>query len=389
MKKVYLDNNATTPIDPNVLDAMLPYLKDDYGNPSSVHAFGRNTRKAVEKAREEVASLIGANNAEEIVFTSGGTEANNLALRGIAHALRGKGNHIITSSIEHHAVLNVGKYLEQEGFTVTYLPVDGDGVIDAKALRHAATDATILISAMWANNEIGTIEPIEEIAAFARERGIVVHTDAVQAVGKCPVQTEKMGIDLLSLSSHKMYGPKGVGALYIRKGVTVTPLIFGGHHERNRRAGTENVAGIVGFGRAAAIARRELARESGYVKRLRDLLHDGITKRIAHARLNGHPKERLPNTLNLGFQYIEGESVVLNLDLEGVGVSTGSACTSGNLEPSHVLMAMGLDHADIQGSVRFSLGRYTTRADIDYVLKVLPPIVERLRNMSPLSRGNE
>ncbi len=384
MKKIYLDHNATTPLDPRVLEAMMPYLQEFHGNPSSVHEFGRIARKAVEEARGQVASLLGAKYAEEIVFTSGGTESDNFAIKGTMDALRGKGNHIITSSIEHHAVFNVCKSLEKYGVQVTYLSVDEYGVVDTGAMKKAVTDKTALISIMWANNEVGTIEPVEEMADFAKEKGIIFHTDAVQAAGKIPIDLAKTGIDLLSVSAHKIYGPKGVGALYIRKGTKITPLLLGGHHERNRRAGTENVPGIVGFGEAARLAAKEIQREGSYVTGLRDYLYEGIISRIKEVSLNGHPKKRLPNTLNVGFKYLEGESIILNLDLEGVGVSTGSACTSGSLEPSHVLIAMSLKPVDAQGSVRFSLGHGNTKEEMDYVLGILPPIIERLRQMSPL-----
>jgi len=384
MKKIYLDHNATTPMSPKVLSAMMPYLEEIHGNPSSVHEFGRAARKGIEEAREKVASLIGAKDPQEIVFTSGGTESDNFAIKGAVDALKSKGNHIITSSIEHHAVSNVCKFLEKESAKVTYLPVDKDGIVDPEVLKKAITDKTVLISIMWANNEMGAIQPIEEIAAIAKEKGILFHTDAVQAAGKVPIDVESSGVGLLSISSHKFYGPKGVGALYIKKGVRITPQIVGGFHERNRRAGTENTAGIVGFGEAAHLAKKDLARESSYLRGLRDYLYDGIKAKISDVRLNGHLKKRLPNTLNVSFKYIEGESIILNLDLEGVAVSTGSACTSGSLEASHVLIAMGLDHVDAQGSVRFSLGHDNTKEDMNYVLKVLPPIVERLRKMSPL-----
>jgi len=389
MRKVYLDHNATTPLRPKVLEAMMPYLEEIHGNPSSVHAFGRIARKGIEEAREKVAALIGAKNPQEIVFTGGGTESDNFAVKGAVEYSRSKGNHIITSSLEHHAVLNVCKFLEKSGVKVTYLPVDKQGIVDIETLKESITSKTVLISIMWANNEVGTIEPIEEIAAIAKENKILFHTDAVQAAGKISIDVEKLGIGLLSISAHKIYGPKGVGALYIRKGTKVTPLILGGHHERNRRAGTENTTGIVGFGEAARIAKKELPRESSYLRGLRDYLLDGITDKIKEIHLNGHPKKRLPSTLNVTFKYLEGESIILNLDLEGIGVSTGSACTSGSLEPSHVLAAMGLDPVDAQGSVRFSLGHDNTKEDMDYVLEVLPPIIERLRKMSPLYKSNE
>ena len=381
---VYLDNNATTPAHPEVLDAMLPYYKDVFGNPSSVHQFGRVARKAVEEARRNVAGLIGAKQADEIVFTSGGTESDNFAVKGVAHALRSKGNHIITSAIEHHAVESPCRFLEKEGSKVSFIGVDEFGLIDLEKLKKAITDKTILISVMYANNEIGTIEPVEEIASICKEKNIYLHTDAVQAVGKLPINVEKTGVNLLSLSAHKFYGPKGTGALYIKKGTKITKLMLGGHHEKNRRAGTENVAGIVGLGKAAEIAKKELSMESKKLLKLRNALYDGITKNIKHTKLNGHPEKRLPNTLNVSFEYLEGESIILNLDMEGVAVSTGSACTSGSLEASHVLLAMGLSHQTAQGSVRFSLGRTNTKKDIDYVLEKLPPIIARLRKMSPL-----
>jgi cysteine desulfurase len=384
MRRVYLDNNATTRMREEVIDVMLPYYKDIYGNASSVHGFGRAARMAVDDARVEVAKLIGAASHEEIIFTSGGTEADNFAVKGIAHALKSKGNHIITSSIEHQAVLNVCKFLEKDGYKVTYIKVDKDGIVDLDELKRSITDRTILISIMYANNEVGTIEPVEEIGKIAKGKGICFHTDAVQAAGKIAFDVKNLGADLLSMSAHKIYGPKGVGALYIRKGTKLTQAMHGGHHEMGKRAGTENVAGIVGFGKAAELARKELPAESKKLKELRDYLHKGITAKIDDVRLNGHPEKRLVNTLNVGFKYLEGESIVLNLDMEGVAVSTGSACTSGSLEPSHVLTAMGIDPAETQGSIRFSLGRDNTKEDMDYVLKVLPPIIKRLRNMSPL-----
>jgi len=399
MRKVYLDNNATTRMREEVLEAMLPYLKDNYGNASSVHEFGRTARRAVDDAREKVASLIGASSPEEIIFTSGGTESDNFAVKGVVHALRAKGNHIITSSIEHHAVLNVCKFLEKEGCKITYLNVDKDGLMNPDDLRRSVTDKTVLITIMYANNEVGTIEPIEEIVRIAKERGVYFHTDSVQAAGKIPLELKDSNIDLASISAHKFYGPKGIGALYIRKGTKITPQAQGGHHEMGRRAGTENVAAIVGFGKAAELAKRELPEENKKLILLRDYLYKGITSKIEYVRLNspsidsglvpslsrdGHPEKRLPNTLNVGFKFLEGESIVLNLDMEGVAVSTGSACTSGSLEPSHVLTAMGIDPADTQGSIRFSLGRDNTKEDMDYVLGVLPPIIKRLRDMSPL-----
>lgn len=384
MRKVYMDNNATTRTREEVIEAMMPYFRQIYGNASSIHQFGRPARTAIDDARKKVASLLGAASAEEVIFTSGGTEADNFAIKGVVRALRSKGNHIITSTIEHHAVLNMCKSLEKEGCEVTYVGVDQYGVIKLDELKKAITDKTILITVMHANNEVGTIEPVEEIGRIAKEKGIYFHTDAVQTVGKLPLDLKKANIDLLSLSGHKLYGPKGIGALYIRKGTKITPQMLGGHHEMGKRAGTENVPGIVGLGVACELAAKELPYEGKKLTELRDYIYKGIVSRIEHVRLNGHPEKRLPNTLNIGFKYLEGESIILNLDMEGIGVSTGSACTSGSLEPSHVLTAMGVDPAETQGSVRFSLGRDNTKEDADHLLEVLPPIIQRLRDMSPL-----
>lgn len=384
MRKVYLDNNATTRMREEVLEAMLPYLKDVYGNASSVHQFGRAPRVAIDKARAEVASLLGAAVPEEIVFTSGGTESDNFAIKGVAHALRHRGSHIITSSIEHSAVLNSCKALEKDGAKITYLPVDSVGLVKTEDVKRALTDKTVLVTIMYANNEVGTIEPVEEIAKACKEKNVYFHTDAVQAVGKVAFDVKTIGADLLSMSGHKIYGPKGVGAIYIKKGTKIDVIMHGGHQEAGKRAGTENVAAIIGLGKAAELARKETAEECRKLKELRDYLYKGITSKISEVRLNGDPDKRLPNTLNVGFKYLEGESIVLNLDLEGIAASTGSACTSGTLEPSHVLTGMGVDAADAQGSIRFSLGRDNTKEDIDYVLMVLPPIIQRLRDMSPL-----
>jgi len=384
MKKVYLDHNATTPLDPSVLEAMLPYYKDIFGNASSIHEFGRLARKGIDEARMKVASLLGAKDPDEIIFTGSGTESDNYAIKGAAYALKSKGSHIITSSIEHHAVLNTCKFLEDNGCRVTYLPVDKFGAVDLQELKKAITPQTILISIMYANNEVGTIQPVEQIARIAKEKGVLFHTDAVQAIGKTPVDVSKLGVDMLSLSAHKIYGPKGVGAFYLKKGVKITPLLHGGHHEKNRRAGTENVAGIAGFGRAAELAAKNISSEIANIKVLRDRLEKGILEKIKYTYLNGHPDNRLCNTANISFEFLEGESIILNLDMEGVGVSTGSACTSGSLEPSHVLTAMSIDPVRTQGSIRFSLGKGNTEQDIDYVIKILPPIIEKLRKMSPL-----
>ncbi|MBN2453216.1 MAG: cysteine desulfurase NifS [Candidatus Omnitrophica bacterium] len=384
MRKVYLDNNATTRMREEVLDAMMPFYKDVYGNASSIHQFGRRSRAAVDKARQDVARLIGASSPEEIIFTSGGTESDNFAVKGVAHALRSKGDHIITTSVEHSAVLNTCKALAKDGYKVTYLPVDGYGIVNIDDLKKAVTAKTILISIMYANNETGTVEPVAEIGALAKEKGICFHTDAVQAIGKIAFDVKSLPADLLSISAHKIYGPKGAGAIYVRKGTKIDAIMHGGHHEMNKRAGTENVGGIVGLGKAAELAAKEISGEPRKLMELRDYLYKGITSKIPHTRLNGHPEKRLPNTMNVGFKYLEGESIMLNLDMEGVAVSTGSACTSGTLEPSHVLTAMAIDAADAQGSIRFSLGRDNTKEDMDYVLSVLPPIIQRLREMSPL-----
>ncbi len=383
MKRVYLDHNATTPIHPDVVESVIPFLRDEWGNPSSVHWAAREPKKAIDTAREQVAGLLGCQ-PNEVVFTSSGSESNNFAIKGIVNANKGKGNHIITTSVEHPSVLNTCKFLAKEGYEVTFLPVDSTGMIDLNELRSSINDRTILITIMYANNETGTIFPVEEIARIAGERGVAFHCDAVQAVGKLPIDVKKLGVSLLSISGHKLYAPKGVGALYIKRGVRVTPLIHGGHHERNRRAGTENVVGIVALGKASEIALRDMDEVASRVRMLRDRLEKGIMERIPHVRLNGHPEKRLPTTLNVSFKYIEGESILLNLDMKGIAASSGSACTSGSLEPSHVLMAMGIPPEIAHGSVRFSLGRNNTEEDIDYVLEVLPPIIERLRSMSPL-----
>jgi len=384
MEKIYLDNNATTKMDHRVLEAMLPYFEKTYGNASSVHVFGRDAHVALDEAREKAAVLLRAKDTREIIFTSGGTESDNFAIKGIAWALKDKGNHIITSKIEHQAVLNPCQFLEKQGFKVTYLNVDKYGIVDLEELKKSITDKTILVSIMYANNEIGTIEPIKEIVKIAKEKGVLFHTDAVQVAGKIPLDVENMGIDLLSLSAHKFYGPKGVGVLYLRNGVKITPLHHGGHHERNLRAGTENMPSIVGLGKACEIALDEMEDSAKKVGALRDRLQKGIEKNVEFVRLNSHPSQRLYNTLNMSFEYLEGESIILNLDLEGIGVSTGSACTSGSLEPSHVLTALGLAPEVAHGSVRFSLSKYNTEEEIDKVIEVLPPIIKRLRSMSPL-----
>ena len=382
MNPIYLDHNATTPLRGEVLEAMLPYLRDSYGNPSSIHRFGQEARKGIEEAREKVAHLIHASPIE-IVFTGGGTEADNLAIKGVAHLNQERGGHFITSSIEHHAVLNACQHLEKEGFRVTLLPVDRHGIVDPDDVREAIRPDTILITVMHANNEVGTIQPIEEIGEIARAHGILFHTDAIQSVGKIPVDVKKLGVDLLSLSAHKIGGPKGTGALFIRGDVKIEPQIHGGHHEMNRRAGTENVAGIAGFGKAAEFVEAELEEGPERMKLLRDDFWKKMRERIDHVHLNGHPEKRLPNTLNVSFEFIEGESAVISLDLKGVAASTGSACTSGAWEASHVLLAMGIPSRIAQGSLRFSLGRETSREEIDRTVDVLAETVHRLRSMSP------
>ncbi|MBU4561025.1 cysteine desulfurase NifS [bacterium] len=383
MRRIYLDHAATTPTDPRVVKAMLPYFTKSFGNPSSIHSFGQEGKRAIEEVRDRVANLIGAK-SEEIVFTSGGTEADNFALKGVAFANEKKGNHIITTAIEHPAVIEACKFLEKRGFKVTYLPVDRDGLVNPEDVKKAITDKTILISVMHANNEIGTIEPIAEIGKIAQEREIYFHTDAVQTTGHLPIDVDKLNVDLLSISSHKLYGPKGVGALYIRKGTRIISFIHGGEQERWRRASTENVPGIVGFGKAVEIAKEEMDEEGKRLASLRNRLIKGILERIEEVRLNGHPEKRLPNNVNVSVEFVEGESMLLNLDLAGIAVSTGSACSSSTLEPSHVLLAIGLSPVIAHGSLRLTLGRGTEEEDIDQVLEVLPKIIQRLRAMSPL-----
>jgi len=384
--RIYLDHNATTPLDPAVLDEMLPFLREHFGNASSVHEAGQVARRAVEEGRERVARLIGAD-AGEIIFTSGGTEADNHALRGVVEPLLAGGGghpHLITSSIEHPAVLNTCQMLEKRGCAVTYLPVDGHGRIDVEEATRAVRAETRLISIMLANNEVGTLQPVAEVARLARERKVPMHTDAVQALGRVPVDVKALGVDLMSISGHKIYGPKGIGALYLRKGVRLAPLLFGGHQERHRRGGTENVAGIVGFGKACELAGALRAERAAREAELRDRLQQSIQERIPHVTVNGHPTERLPNTLNVAFRFVEGESLLMNLDFEGVAVSTGSACSSGDLKPSHVLIAMGLAPEDAHGTLRFSLGRRTTAEEIDAAVEALVRVVERVRGMSPM-----
>jgi cysteine desulfurase len=380
-----MDHNATTPMDPAVLKAMLPYLKERFGNPSSTtHEFGRVARLGVEEARAQVAQLIGAL-PEEILFTSGATEADNLAIKGIAWSYKEKGNHIITSLIEHKAVLNSCKSLEKEGYKVTYLPVDKDGLIDPDDVKKAITDKTILITIMYANSEIGTLEPIADIGKIAKEKGIVFHTDAVQAVGKIPVNIDELNVALLSMSGHKMYGPKGIGALYLKKGVKLTPMIHGGGHERGLRSGTENVPGIVGFGEACKIAMKELPEEMKRLRKLREHLVNGVIKNIKHVQLNGHAEKRIPGNANFSFHYIEGEALILSL--KNFAISSGSACTSGSLSSSYVLRAIGVPDHIAHGSIRICLGRSNTIEQVDLFIKQLKESVFKLRELSPLYEG--
>lgn len=387
MQKVYLDNAATTKVRNEVVEAMLPYFTEYFGNPSSLHLFAREAGKGLDTARAQVAKALNAK-PEEIIFTGGGSESDNMVLRGIPEAYKKKGKHVITSAVEHHAVLHTLEAMEKEGrVEVTYLPVDEYGMVTAEQVEKAIRPDTVLVSIMFANNEVGTIMPIEQIGETCRKYGVLFHTDAVQAVGHVPVDVEKMHIDLLSLSGHKFHGPKGVGALYVRKGVRIPALILGGAQERRKRAGTENVPGIVGMGKAIELATAELEDNAANMKVLRDRLIFGIPARIPDVKLNGHPTERLPNNVNFSIRFIEGESILLMLDLNGIAASSGSACTSGSLDPSHVLLAMGLSHEVAHGSLRLTLSEFTTPEEIDYVLDTLPPIVEKLRAMSPLYHG--
>lgn len=384
MKRIYLDHAATTPLDPRVLEAMLPYFTEFFGNPSSIHSYGRDTRKVIEEARGTIAREIGAAEPREIIFTGSGSESDNLALRGIASAYRSRGNHIITSAIEHHAVYDTCKALEKQGFEVTLIPVNSVGLVDPDDVIKALTERTILVSIMHANNEVGTIQPIAAIGRLLKERKVLFHTDAVQTVGAIPVNVNELSVDLLSMAAHKFYGPKGVGALYVRKGVKLDPLIYGGAQERNRRAGTENIAGIVGMAKALSLANANLEEDQKRITALRDYLIDSVLNNFEYVRLNGDRNARLPGNVNFSFEFIEGESLLLNLDLKGIAASSGSACTSGSLEPSHVLLAMGICHEIAHGSLRLTLGKSTTKEEIDYLLGVLPEIVAKLRAMSPL-----
>lgn len=377
-----MDNAATTPVSPAVLEKMLPYFSECYGNANSIHSTGLDARKALNAARKKVATVLNCN-PEEVYFTSGGSESDNWALKGVAFANRKKGNHIITSAIEHHAILHTCEWLEKQGFEITYVPVDADGLVNPADVEAAITDKTILISIMAANNEIGTIEPIEEIAKIAHAHHVLFHTDAVQAIGAIPVDVRAIGCDLLSLSGHKFHGPKGVGALYIKQGTRIDNLIHGGAQERGRRASTENVAGIVGMAEAIELATANIPEKAARISALRDQLIDGLTA-LPYVRLNGHRTKRLPGNVNVSVRFIEGESLLLRLDLAGVAASSGSACTSGSLDPSHVLLAIGLPHEIAHGSLRLSLSDTTTQEEVDYVLSVLPGIIEYLRDMSPL-----
>lgn len=388
---IYLDHAATTPVKPEVLEEMMPYFTNKFGNASSIYSIGRESKKAIEEAREKVAKALGAM-PREIFFTGSGSEADNWAIKGVAYANKGKGNHIITTAIEHHAVLHTCQYLESDGFEVTYLPVDENGLVSPEQVRKAIKPTTTLITIMFANNEIGTIQPIAEIGKIAKEHNIYFHTDAVQAVGNIPINVNELNVDLLSLSAHKFYGPKGVGALYIRKGVKITNFLHGGAQERGRRASTENVAGIVGLGKAIELATNNIEQYNKKLIELRDRTIEEITKKVPFVKLNGDRYKRLPGNVNFSFQFIEGESLLLMLDMKGICASSGSACTSGSLDPSHVLLAIGLDHETAHGSLRITFGEENTHEDVDYLMEVLPEIVQRLREMSPLyekvKRGN-
>lgn len=387
MRRIYLDNAATAALSPRVLEAMMPYLTTVYGNASSPHTFGQEARRGVEAARETVAKALGAD-PNEIIFTGGGTESDNTVFFGVAERYKNKGNHIITTSVEHHAVLHAAAALERRGYEVTYLPVDEYGLVTPEQVAGAITDKTILVSVMFANNEVGTIMPIPEIAKVCREKGVLFHTDAVQAVGHIPINVHEMGIDMLSLSAHKFHGPKGVGALYVRKGMRLPSFIIGGEQEKGRRAGTENVAGIVGLARALELAVDAMPETAARMSVLRDKLIRGILETIPEVKLNGHPEKRLPNNANVSIRFIEGESILLMLDMNGIAASSGSACTSGSLDPSHVLLAMGLTHEVAHGSIRMTLDAQTTEEDIDYVLHTLPEVASKLRLMSPLWQGS-
>ena len=388
MNRIYLDNAATTPVSQPVLDKMIPYFREHYGNASSVYDTGRDARRAIDAARRQAAEAINAQPGE-VYFTGGGSESDNWAIKGAAFARRDKGNHIITTQVEHHAVLHTCQWLEKQGFEVTYLPVDEYGRVTAEQVEKAITDQTILITIMAANNEIGTLMPIAQIAQVARQHKVLFHTDAVQAMGAVPIDVVAWGVDLLSLSAHKFHGPKGVGLLYVRKGTRIDNLVHGGAQERGKRAGTENLPAIVGMGEAMMIAARNQPENAKRLSAMRDRMIAGLLEKIPHSRLNGHPIERLPGNVNVSIRYIEGEAMLLRLDMAGIAASSGSACTSGSLDPSHVLLAIGLPHEIAHGSLRFSLSDESVDADVDEVLNVLPGIVKTLRDMSPIYPGNE
>jgi cysteine desulfurase len=388
MKRYYFDYAGTTPTDPEVIEAMQPYFYEKFGNPSSLHYFGQEARKAMEEARAKLVLFLGAKE-EEIIFTSGGTESNNFVLHGVVYANEKKGNHIITSAVEHHAILEPARFLETHGFKVTYVKVDEHGIVSLEEIKKAITDKTILISIMHANNEIGTIQPIKAISQIAKEKGIYFHCDAVQTVGHIPTNVNDLGVDLLSLSAHKFYGPKGIGALYVRKGTKIAPFLRGGGQEKHRRGSTENVPGIVGLGKAIELCKYKMAKEEKEQIVMRDRIIKELKSKIDRLYLNGHPVNRLPNNVNFSVEYIEGESMLLNLDLLGIAASTGSACTSGDLEPSHVLLAIGRPHELCHGSMRFTLGRFTNKEDIDYLIEHFPKIVSKLRAISPLYDGTQ
>ena len=383
MRRVYMDHNATTPVHPEVLEAMMPFFRDQFGNASSIHWAGREVKKFLDEAREKVAALMNAD-PQEILFTGCGTESDNMAIKGVASTHQDKGRHIITSKVEHHAVLHTCQFMEGLGYQISYLSVDRDGLIDLEELRRSIRPDTVLVTIMFANNETGTITPVQEIGEICREKGVTFHTDGVQAVGKIPIDLKKLPVDILSLSGHKLNTPKGIGAQFIRKGTKLSPLIHGGAQERNRRAGTENIPYIIGLGKACEIAQRDFQKRHEYLRNLRDRLQEGISQAVPHVELNGHPVRRLPNTLNASFLYVEGESLLLNMDLEGIAVSSGSACSSGSADASHVILAMGKSPLVAQSAIRFSLGLTSAAGDVDYVLEVLPRIIERLRAISPL-----
>lgn len=384
-KRIYMDHTAGKPVDPHVMEAMMLYMKSLYGNPSSVHSFGQEARQAIEEARTKIAELINAERKESIIFTSGATESNNMAIKGVTYRNKDRGTHIITSSIEHMSVLNPCKFLMTKGFKVTFLPVDQYGFVNLRSLEKELTSETILVSIMYANGEIGTIQPVKKISQIVHGKNAYLHVDAATANGQVPIDVDNEGIDLLTISSNDMYGPKGVGALYIRKGTRLKPSIHGGGQERGLRSGTENLPGIVGFGKAAEIAKKEMPTESGRLKTLRDKLIKGLLDNIPRSFLNGHPTKRLPNNAAVRYSFIEGESILLDLDLKGVAASSGSACTAKTLEPSHALRAIGLKHEEAHGSLLFTLGKQNTEGEVDYAIRIMPDIVKRLREMSPLT----